>query len=128
MISSYAGYIENAKAGGNRDFLVIVFKFFVLLVLKRRLSKLDIRFNNYFIFCLITVLIGTTGFLSAYIKRLYYYFNIFECFSFAMIPIVFKQKKLVTCGIVLFYTGLFVLTSLIMSQGLITPLILKIGG
>lgn len=128
LISSYAGYIENAKAGGNRDFLVIVFKFLVLLVLKKRLSKLDIRFDDYFIFCLFTVMIGITGFISAYIKRLYYYFNIFECFSFAMIPIVFKQKRLVTCGIILSYTGLFILTSFVLSQGHIIPLILKIGG
>lgn len=127
-MSSYAEYVENAKAGGNRDFIVILFKFLILIIFKNRLSKIDSNINYYFLFCIITVLIGTTGFMSAYIKRLYYYFSIFECFSFALLPRIFKQKRLVSNTIILFYTCIFILTTLIIPQGNIVPLVLRIGG
>ena len=126
-IASYSGYLENTNSGKNRDFIVILFKFFILIVLKNRLVKIDDDARYYILFCLITLLIGTTGFMSAYIKRLYYYFNIFECFSFALIPKLFKQKRLISNGIVVFYIGLFILTTLIIPQGHVVPLILKIG-
>lgn len=126
-IASYSGYIENANSGKNRDFIVILFKFFILVVLKNRLVKIDDDARYYILFCLITLLIGTTGFMSAYIKRLYYYFNIFECFSFALIPKLFKQKRLISNGIVVSYIGLFILTTLIIPQGHVVPLVLKIG-
>lgn len=127
-ISSYAGYVENAKAGGNRDFIVILFKFLILTIFKNRLSKIDSNINYYFLFCIITLLIGTTGFMSAYIKRLYYYFNIFECFSFALLPRIFKQKRLVSNTVIVFYTCIFILTTLVIPQGHIVPLVLRIGG
>lgn len=126
--SKYGGYIENAKAGGNRDYLVILLKTGILFLLRNRISQIDKNINYYFIFSVVTLIIGVTGFMSAYIKRLYYYFNIFECFSFSLIPLVFKQKMMVKSGIVLFYSCLFILTTIIIPQGNIVPLVLKIGG
>ena len=66
--------------------------------------------------------------MSAYIKRLYYYFNIFECFSFALLPRIFKQKRLVSNTVIVFYTCIFILTTLVIPQGHIVPLVLRIGG
>lgn len=126
--NTYGGYVENAIAGGNRDFLVILLKTGILFLLRNRISQIDKNINYYFLFSVVTLIIGLTGFMSAYIKRLYYYFNIFECFSFSLIPLVFKQKRIMKSGIVLFYSCLFILTTIIIPQGHVVPLVLKIGG
>lgn len=122
----YSGYLENVNSGGNRDFYVIILKCLILFALKKILKKKSRASNKYLFYILIGLVIGITGFYSYYIKRLYYYFIIYECFSFSLLPSAFKQKKFVTSLVVMFYIFLFILTTIIIPQGHIVPLRIKL--
>lgn len=121
----YSEYLDNTLSGKNRDFYIIVLKFCVLLLLRKKLLLKNREINEYVYFLFFGVLIGIIGFYNMYIKRLYYFFNIYECIAFSLVPSIFKQKEIIRIFIIVLYILMFILTAAILSQGDIIPLKLR---
>lgn len=121
----YLSYLESEQFGSNRDFYVILLKFLILLALRKKLVIKDKNFNEYIIFLIVGLIIGLTGFYSFYIKRAYYYFNIYECMAFSLVPSIFVQKSIIRIFIFVFYVLLFILITIIIPQGNIIPFRLR---
>ena len=125
VTDSYGRYLDSSEAN-NRDFYVIIMKFFIIYSLRNHLFKLDKNNKFYYILLIMTIPLGLTGFFNPYIKRLYYFFNISECFLFSQLQNCFKDKLLIKSIIMIMYYGLFILTFVILLQGEVIPYGIKI--
>ncbi len=95
-LEEYDEYLLGDDRGRNRDFWVNLIWLALFLCYREKLRKFDPK-NDYYIalFGLVCV-IGFTGFFSPFIKRVAFYFSVFQCFLIGSLPLAsqsFDEKK-----------------------------------
>lgn len=124
--NDYSSYLDSSMGGLNRDIYVLFFKAILLVMFCKVITKKYPEYNSYVIFAIVALVICFSGFYSPYIKRMYFYFTVFECISFSMIRNFFKQKILVDIGICGMYLSLFIVVNSILLSGSVIPLVIRI--
>lgn len=130
MLSNVGGfekfddYATQVDRGSNREILLKVLIFAVVLTFSRKLVEFDSRNKLYVFFLGVDILLTLVGFWNPFVKRVTLYFNIVQILVIPSIItiLVHRLEKYVGVSIILFYClGYFVLVYYILGQSKVIP-------
>lgn len=122
-INKYSNYIQENDRANNREFFLNLFFCLVFVLNHRKLGKIDKRANLYLYFSVVAVAIGITGFMSPFIKRVAFYFSVFNIPLSCMLIKSFSgnMRSYVKIFILTYYIGRFIVVSYILGQANLFP-------
>lgn len=130
MLSNVGGfekfddYATQLDRGSNREILLKLLLFVVVLTFRRKLVEFDNRNKLYIFFLGIDILLTLVGFWNPFVKRVTLYFNVVQILVIPSIIsiLINKLEKYVVVSIILFYClGYFVLVYYVLGQSKVIP-------
>lgn len=94
ILNRYSTYTETAGSK-NRDFYLNLFTLVIILFAAKQLIEVDNRNALFITMYVISVILGLSGFISPFAKRISYYYAISEIWLLPSLPKVFTNRRAV---------------------------------
>jgi hypothetical protein len=122
-INKYSRYIQENDRANNREFFFNLAFCLVFVFNRNKLQRLDTRANLCLFFSVLAVAIGFTGFMTPYVKRIAFYFSIFNIpLSCMLVKSANKGGRIFMLTVVLtYYVGKFIVMNYILGQANLFP-------
>ncbi len=92
ILNRYSNYTE-LDGAKNRDFYLNLFVMIIILFASKQLIEVDNRNALFITMYVISVILGLSGFISPYAKRISYYYSISEIWLVPCLPKVFTSRR-----------------------------------
>lgn len=124
----FAGYATYEGTSGNRTIWLLFIFLIVFYIFRRRFKVLNINNDVLISIFVIGFILGLTGFVSPYVKRVAMYYTNVQYLLIGQIPSFFvKSNRLIIKSVIMIYLiGYFILSSFVLGQGDVIPY--QIGG